>query len=84
MQDGDGCQGGPGGIGGNGGASGGGAGGLSVGILYSGTAPTLDDATTDAITTAEEGGAGGEGVRGNDENDTTRGLDGVAQATLGV
>ena len=57
-----GCQGGNGGNGGAGGAGAGGAGGVSVGVLWSGgQIPTLDDATTNAITFGKEGkqGTGG-------------------------
>ena len=70
-----GCNGGSGGAGGNGGAGGGGAGGLSVGVFYKGTAPTLDSATTGAITVGSKG-TGGAGGAAND------GVDGVAQPTL--
>ncbi len=55
-----GCNGGNGGAGGNGGGGGGGAGGPSVGVLYSGTAPTLDSATMSSFQ-AGIPGAGGEG-----------------------
>lgn len=52
------CTGGDGGNGGKGGAGSGGAGGISIGVLYKGTAPTLDDATTNAITIGTPGPGG--------------------------
>jgi hypothetical protein len=70
-----GCPGGNGGKGGTGAASGGGAGGLSVGVVWSGTKPTLDSATQGAFTpgTAGTGGTGGAATNG--------GVSGVAQLT---
>jgi hypothetical protein len=54
-----GCPGGLGADGGDGGNGGGGAGGISVGLLWSGaTAPTLDQATTDAVTVGLAGKEG--------------------------
>ena len=55
-----GCPGGRGGTGGAGGAGGGGAGGVSGGILYKGTVPTVDTATTSKFT---QGQAGTKGLR---------------------
>lgn len=71
-----GCPGGPGGKGGTAGASGGGAGGLSVGVVYNGPAPDLDDATRAAtkLGAAGKGGAGGA--------PTNAGPDGVSAAVL--
>jgi hypothetical protein len=72
------CQGGNGGTGGNGGAGAGGAGGISVGILWKGTQPTVDSATTAQITVASQGGTKGTG--GNSPmND---GIAGVAMPVL--
>ncbi|WP_394823085.1 hypothetical protein [Pendulispora albinea] len=53
------CPGGIGGAGGNGGAGGGGAGGVSAAILYSGTAPSLQNDPT--LTAASQGGSAGPG-----------------------
>ena len=72
-----GCNGGPGGPGGDGGPGGGGAGGISVGILFKGHAPTVDDQTT--ITPGAPGANGiGGGTRGE------AGVRGVARETLQV
>lgn len=72
-----GCNGGFGGPGGDGGPGGGGAGGISVGILFSGQAPVVDD--ENAITPGVPGASGlGGGTRG--EN----GVEGVARATLRI
>lgn len=57
-----GCNGGKGGAGGAGGAGGGGTGGHSIGVLYVGTAPTLDGAST--VTTSAAGAAGTGGAPG--------------------
>ncbi len=73
-----GCGGGNGGTGGAGGAGGGGAGGVSAGVFYQGTMPTLDDATTNAITVAAVGAAKGTGGAAG-VND---GVAGVAQPVL--
>jgi hypothetical protein len=51
----DGCPGGQGANGGAGGGGGGGAGGISVGVLWTGAVPQLDQTTTDAITVGAEG-----------------------------
>ncbi len=65
------CSGGAGGSGGNGGAGGGGTGGLSAGVVWTGTAPTVNGGTQtpatagaagqngDGTTTAKAGTAGG-------------------------
>lgn len=61
------CQGGKGGNGGNGGGGGGGAGGLSAGVVWLGTAPTINGATVSSastlasVSTAASGGAAGAG-----------------------
>jgi hypothetical protein len=71
-----GCEGGNGGPGGGGGASAGGAGGISVGIVFNGTAPA-SDGTTFALGQKGLKGAGGKpGV-----ND---GIDGVAENQLAL
>jgi hypothetical protein len=58
-----GCAGGSGGIGGTGGAGGGGAGGHSIGIAYTGTAPTQSGTVNITVaTTPSSGGAPGTGV----------------------
>ncbi len=74
------CNGGNGGSGAQGGASGGGSGGVSVGILYSstGSAPTVDSATTGAITVGAAGALGQGGA-----TPTNDGKAGVAQGVLG-
>ena len=60
---GSGCNAGGGGTGGTGGAGGGGAGGQSIGIAYSGTAPTqVGTVTITVATTAAAGGPPGAGV----------------------
>ncbi len=64
------CNGGAGGHGGSGGGGGGGAGGLSVGILWTGTAPTIDGSSTSSadtlatVTTGKAGAAGAGGAGG--------------------
>ncbi len=63
--------GGRGGTGGAGGAGGGGAGGVSAGILYKGTAPTVDSATTSKFVQGAGGMKGAGGVPG-----TNDGIDG--------
>ncbi|MCL2779843.1 MAG: DUF1565 domain-containing protein [Polyangiaceae bacterium] len=73
------CTGGAGGNGGNGGASAGGAGGIAAGVLWSGLAPALDDATI-ANTTPGQAGLGGIGGNPGSNN----GPDGVVGATLQV
>lgn len=70
------CNGGNGGTGGNGGAGSGGSGGIVVGVLYSGTKPTVDPGTTAAITL---GGAGAAGAGGK-----TPALDGKPGLTAPV
>lgn len=71
-----GCGAGVGGQGGKGGAGGGGAGGVSIGVLYTGQQPEVDQATSIIVpsTPAPKGTGGAAGV-----ND---GVDGVAQATF--
>jgi hypothetical protein len=56
---GTGCAGGKGGSGGSGGGGGGGAGGLSVGVLWSGTAPTIDGSPVGQAVAADAGGTTG-------------------------
>jgi hypothetical protein len=62
------CNGGEGGPGGNGAPGGGGAGGISVGVVYKGTRPVLDDATTNSIAPKDAGkpgeGPGSPGLEG--------------------
>jgi hypothetical protein len=70
-----GCQGGRGGTGGSGGTGGGGAGGLSAGILYKGTAPTIDTATTSNFVQGQAGLKGTGGVPGT--NDGINGPTGI-------
>jgi hypothetical protein len=61
------CTGGKGGNGGNGGGGGGGAGGLSAGVVWLGTAPTINGASVPSastlanVSTAASGGAAGAG-----------------------
>jgi hypothetical protein len=69
------CDGGYGGIGGSGGGGGGGAGGLSAGILYKGTAPTVDGASTTSADTLSSVTLGAKGTAG------TKGLGGDAAQT---
>jgi hypothetical protein len=69
-----GCAGGSGGNGGNGGAGGAGAGGISVGFVWSGTMPLIDDAT---LTNIFHAGAAQGGTRWGSSPD--RAPDGVAQ-----
>ncbi len=64
------CNGGAGGAGGNGGPGGGGAGGVSAGLLWSGTAPTINGVSTPSATTLAGvtvgfGGVAGTGPAGN-------------------
>jgi hypothetical protein len=73
---GGGCNGGAGGVGAAGAASGGGAGGLTVGIVWSGTKPSLDTETRTAFAPGTPGtGGGGGAAPGN------TGVSGVAQVT---
>jgi hypothetical protein len=62
------CDGGEGGPDGDGAPGGGGAGGVSVGVVYKGQKPTLDDPTTNAIVTKDAGkpgaGPGNPGLEG--------------------
>lgn len=63
------CAGGKGGAGGNGGGGGGGAGGVSAGVVWVGTAPTIDGTSTPSASTLANvtigtGGAGGTGGSG--------------------
>jgi hypothetical protein len=62
-----GCLGGRGGTGGAGGAGGGGAGGISAGILYKGTAPTIDGTTTANFVQGQAGLKGTGGVPGTND-----------------
>jgi len=55
------CNGGSGGNGGAGGPGGGGAGGLSAGVVWFGTAPTLDSSTQSGIVFGAAGGGGKDG-----------------------
>lgn len=70
------CRGSAGGAGGKGGSSGGGAGGLSVGIVFTGTQPTVDAASTYEL--GQRGAAGPGGAASN------AGAEGIAQQTLQV
>lgn len=70
------CPGGSGGRGGASGASGGGAGGLSVGIVYTGTAPVFDAATSAAMNLGPPGKGGRGGAAHN------AGLDGLRAPML--
>lgn len=94
------CSGGVGGHGGSGGGGGGGAGGLSVGVAWTGTAPSIDGTATPTATTlpnvtlgtagkAGAAGAGGPAFKttapaSNPGLDGTAGVVGVAQAVLEV
>jgi hypothetical protein len=71
------CGGGIGGAGGKGGAGGGGAGGISAGIVWTDTAPTVDDDTTFNLGNPGDGGEGGD-----DSSDDDDGIDGVAVDVL--
>lgn len=70
------CDGGKGGSGGPGGASGGGAGGISVGIVWAGTEPFVDAASSFSLASAGAAGAGG--------TETNGGIAGVARDMLQV
>ena len=92
------CQGGAGGYGGSGGGGAGGTGGISVGIAWTGTAPTLDGTLTPTapalagVTLPSSAAAGGGGGAGGDAVATmarggqtgATGAAGVAQAVLGL
>ena len=69
------CQGGNGAAGGSGAPGGGGAGGISVGILFKGSAPIADDGTKQAIIVGKKGAPGAAVGQ-------MTGADGVAQALL--
>jgi len=58
------CSGGAGGSGGDGGGGGGGAGGLSAGVVWTGTAPTVNGASTPSATTLTGFTTGAAGVAG--------------------
>jgi hypothetical protein len=73
----DGCAGGAGGKGGDGGPGGGGRGGHSIGLAYTGVAPTID---AQAITV---GNAGKGGLGGNSDLLNNKGEDGKAAKILG-
>lgn len=72
-----GCSGGNGGTGSAGGTGAGGVGGISVGVLYKGSQPTVDAASTGAITVGKAGSKGVGGTAGAND-----GIDGVAQPVL--
>ncbi|MEZ4373796.1 MAG: hypothetical protein R3B07_23445 [Polyangiaceae bacterium] len=74
-----GCDGGFGGDGGGGGGAGGGAGGVSVGILFSGTAPTVSGGST---TKGSAGAAGAGGTAGSGSVKASDGVAGVSEDTL--
>ena len=76
VQSAPGCPGGTGGTGGLGGSGSGGAGGVSAPIVFKGTAPTVDTATTAKLTPGAKGTKGPGGGLGND------GPDGLSQATF--
>jgi hypothetical protein len=92
------CSGGKGGNGGNGGGGGGGAGGLSVGVLWTGTSPTIDgspvgqasplDAGPDAGTLAQvtlgAPGAAGTGGTASGSADAGAGGDGIPGVVAAV
>lgn len=63
------CLGGDGGGGGDGGAGGGGVGGISVGIVWSGTVPAVDEDTS-----IEWGSPGGAGTGGDASNSGIPGI----------
>jgi hypothetical protein len=77
LQSNPGCVGGTGGKGSPGGTGAGGVGGISVGVLYKGSQPTLDPATTTGTTVGKAGTKGVGGKAG-----TNDGIDGLAQPTL--
>ncbi len=72
-----GCNGGSGGNGGLGGSGSGGAGGLSAPIVFKGTAPTIDIATTGKLTPGTKGTKGAGGTPG-----TNDGPDGLSQPSF--
>jgi hypothetical protein len=72
-----GCSGGNGGSGAAGGTGAGGVGGISVGVLYKGSQPTVDGATTTATTVGKAGTKGVGGTAG-----TNDGMDGIAQPSM--
>lgn len=74
------CDGGDGGNGGHGGPGGGGSGGHSIGIAYTGAAPTVDMTTFDIP--SDGGGMGGTGGDGNVLDNA--GADGQAKETLEI
>ncbi len=98
QQTGDACQGGKGGFGGSGGGGAGGTGGASVGVLWTGTAPTIDGSVTNNATTLASitvpttpstpggPGAGGDAVEAGARvgQPGATGLPGVSQAVLGL
>jgi hypothetical protein len=69
------CQGGNGAAGGSGAPGGGGAGGISVGLLFKGSAPIADDGTKQAIIVGNKGGPGAAVGQ-------MSGVDGIAQPLL--
>jgi hypothetical protein len=69
------CNGGTGGAGGAGAPGGGGAGGITVGVLFKGSPPVVDDATTKAIIVGKKGAPGAAAGQ-------MTGVDGIAQPLL--
>jgi hypothetical protein len=92
------CNGAVGGLGGSGGGGAGGSGGISAGIVWTGTAPTVDGTVTNNATSlagitvaSTPAGGGGAGAAGDPVTGAARGgqtgavgLSGVAQAVLGL
>jgi hypothetical protein len=76
------CAGGKGGTGGSGGFGGGGAGGLSAGVVWSGTAPTIDGASTPSATTLSGVTTGSLGAGGSGAAAAQNGEAGVASAVV--
>jgi hypothetical protein len=77
---GDACQGGRGGYGGSGGGGGGGAGGLSAGVVWSGSAPTLDGTTLQMVLVGAMGGVGAGGSMSTGASPGAAGTDGTVGA----
>ncbi|HLK37538.1 MAG TPA: hypothetical protein VKU41_12350, partial [Polyangiaceae bacterium] len=73
-----------GGAGGSGGAGGGGAGGLSGGIVWSGTAPTIDGAIVMSQATLSRVTLGVSGPGGSGGGGKTAGKDGMAAAVIAL
>ncbi len=78
------CAGGKGGNGGSGGGGGGGAGGLSVGVLWTGTAPTIDGSPVGQAAVPDAGGDAGTLAQVTAGTPGAAGMHGAGGAAVGA